>query len=349
MGNRSRPLVALLLAVASLLLILAPRRAEAAGALYLATEAAREERTELPLERTDVAIEIAGSVASATVTQRFKNPLPMPIEVVYAFPLPQRAAVDAMEMKIGSRTVTASIARRDEARAVYQSAVREGRRAALLEQEHGRPPSRWLRGMFGNIPNVERPCDRRRALPAHGRPPPTTPRPGWLTRLRTCCVEPAVTRVGTLPPIERELDRWTPIYGLSGSFYREHLSAKGAETGEKRRCVELALLLQLCSFNRRETFPRLLEPKTMRVAILSSLFVTVLFAATGCSVSGATRQSVTPTNVADTSSDPSYQPPGEMNLAIGDGKATQAKTELVSTMPAPNKRQIRRGLVHAAY
>lgn len=136
-------LFALLLGVTSLLVaprsafasVVAPAtRGPAGGALYLAA-GGKAGSTELPLERTDVDVEVAGSVASGTVTQRFKNPHAEPIEVVYAFPLPQRAAVDAMEMKIGARTVTASIARREEARTAYANAVREGRRAALLEQE----------------------------------------------------------------------------------------------------------------------------------------------------------------------------------------------------------------------
>jgi len=110
----------------------------AAGALYLATAGGgggAPSNQELPLERTDFDVDVAGAVVGATVTQRFTNTYKQPIEVVYAFPLPQRAAVDAMEMKIGQRVVTASIARRDEARTAYVQAVREGRRAALLEQE----------------------------------------------------------------------------------------------------------------------------------------------------------------------------------------------------------------------
>lgn len=92
-------------------------------------------QAELPLERTDVDLEVAGSIVGASVTQRFKNPYERPLEVVYVFPLPQRAAVDAMEMKVGKRTITASIAPREQARAAYTAAVQQGRRAALLEQE----------------------------------------------------------------------------------------------------------------------------------------------------------------------------------------------------------------------
>ena len=116
-----------------LVIALFPRLARAGGALYLAKGG--ERGAELPLERTDVEVDVTGSVVSASVSQRFTTSSKDPIEVVYLFPLPQHAAVDAMEMKIGQRTVKASIARRTEARAAYDRAIRQGQRAALLEQE----------------------------------------------------------------------------------------------------------------------------------------------------------------------------------------------------------------------
>jgi Ca-activated chloride channel family protein len=130
-----RAIVAMLCAV--LFVFLAPRTARAGGALFVAKDVhdPNAPTTELPLERTDVDVDVTGSIVGATVTQRFKNDQSKPIEVVYLFPLPQHAAVDAMEMKVGARTITASIARREEARAAYTAAVKEGRRAALLEQE----------------------------------------------------------------------------------------------------------------------------------------------------------------------------------------------------------------------
>ncbi|MBX3207006.1 MAG: hypothetical protein KF764_18310 [Labilithrix sp.] len=88
----------------------------------------------------------------------------------------------------------------------------------------------------------------------------------------------------------------------------------------------------------------------MRLAILSSLMLSVLFAATGCSVSGqATRHSSLPSsNIADTSRDPSWTPPGEMDLTIGDAPVAQTKTDVAESMPQPNKREILRHQLHAA-
>ena len=88
-----------------------------------------------PLKHTDVKAEISGFISRVIVTQRFENPFNEKIEAVYAFPLPQNAAVDDMTMIIGERTVRGKIFPREEARAVYEAAKTNGQVAALLDQE----------------------------------------------------------------------------------------------------------------------------------------------------------------------------------------------------------------------
>ena len=100
-----------------------------------AVDASGQLRPPCPLEHTDVDVDVAGFVARVTVTQRFVNPFDETIEAVYLFPLSADAAVDRMTMKIGDRTIAGRIARRDEARATYETARAEGRAASLLEQE----------------------------------------------------------------------------------------------------------------------------------------------------------------------------------------------------------------------
>lgn len=100
-----------------------------------AVDATGKLRPPCPLEHTDVDVDVAGLVARVTVTQRFVNPFDETIEAVYLFPLAADAAVDRMTMKIGDRTIAGRIARRDEARATYETARAEGRAASLLEQE----------------------------------------------------------------------------------------------------------------------------------------------------------------------------------------------------------------------
>src|SRR3989440_11190886 len=88
-----------------------------------------------PLKHTDVKAEISGFLARAVVTQEFENPFTEKIEAVYAFPLPQNAAVDVMTMTVGDRTVRGKILRREEAQAVYEAAKSSGQTASLLNQE----------------------------------------------------------------------------------------------------------------------------------------------------------------------------------------------------------------------
>ena len=89
----------------------------------------------LPMLDVRVEIEVTGPLVHGTVTQSFLNPTGEVIDTVYVFPLPERAAVHGMEMRIGSRRIRAVVKEREEAAAIYDAARREGRKAALTEQE----------------------------------------------------------------------------------------------------------------------------------------------------------------------------------------------------------------------
>ena len=89
----------------------------------------------VPLVHTDVALDVRGLVAAATVTQQYANSSKEPIEAVYVFPLPHDAAVYDMEIRIGNRVIRSVIKERAEAKRVYEAAKSEGKRAALLEEE----------------------------------------------------------------------------------------------------------------------------------------------------------------------------------------------------------------------
>jgi Ca-activated chloride channel family protein len=89
----------------------------------------------LPLRHTEVAAQVSGSITHVTVEQRFQNPYAQSIEAVYTFPLPHEAAVSDLEIRIGDRIVRGEIRKRQEAREIYEQAKRDGRVAALLDQE----------------------------------------------------------------------------------------------------------------------------------------------------------------------------------------------------------------------
>ncbi len=90
---------------------------------------------EAPLVAADIEIRVTGVIARAILTQRFKNPSKGWVEGKYVFPLPQNAAVDRLRMMIGKRFIEGEIKERKEAKAIYEKAKAEGKKAALVEQE----------------------------------------------------------------------------------------------------------------------------------------------------------------------------------------------------------------------
>lgn len=89
---------------------------------------------QLPLHGTTADVNIAGTIADVTVSQIYVNEGDTPLEAVYTFPASTRAAVYALEMTIGNRTITAQIKEKGEARRDYEAAKSEGKRTSLLEQ-----------------------------------------------------------------------------------------------------------------------------------------------------------------------------------------------------------------------
>ena len=89
----------------------------------------------LPLKSTQVEARIAGVIADVTITQRYKNEGQRPIEARYVFPGSTRAAVHAMQVRLGGRVLNAKIEEKQRARIQHETAKREGKTSALLEQE----------------------------------------------------------------------------------------------------------------------------------------------------------------------------------------------------------------------
>ncbi|MEG4629082.1 VIT domain-containing protein [Microcoleus sp. AR_TQ3_B6] len=104
------------------------------GGLFVKTQNTAREQV-FPLKQTEVKAKIAGNISRVEVVQKFENPFPESLEAVYVFPLPDEAAVDDMEIKIGERTIKADIKLREEALEIYEQARQQGRSAGLLEQE----------------------------------------------------------------------------------------------------------------------------------------------------------------------------------------------------------------------
>ncbi len=141
--NTGRTLVAAALALFSALLLvlwspdaladdIEARRAESP---YFHIKDGDPSVDQLPLKSTRVDVRIAGVIADVTVTQQYRNEGTRPIEAKYVFPAATGAAVHAMNVRIGDRLLTAQIREKQRARIEYETAKREGKTGALLEQE----------------------------------------------------------------------------------------------------------------------------------------------------------------------------------------------------------------------
>ncbi|GAA0414603.1 hypothetical protein Acor_09500 [Acrocarpospora corrugata] len=110
------------------------------------------ERGNLPLESVTVTAQLSGLTAGVEVAQGFRNPYDVSLEATYVFPLPPRAAVTAFSMEADDRVVAGLLKERGQARADYDRALAQGRRAAIAEED--RPDVFSIR--VGNIVPGER-------------------------------------------------------------------------------------------------------------------------------------------------------------------------------------------------
>ncbi|GHD08017.1 marine proteobacterial sortase target protein [Halioglobus japonicus] len=135
-----RCLPVLLLAGISLLLLVSTTvRAESTlndaetGQLYLQGDAPGYQPA--VLHGSSMSVDASGMIAVVTLKQVFSNPSDQWRKGVYAFPLPDDAAVRAMEMRIGERRIIGEIRERKEAQKAYKKARESGRKASLVEQQ----------------------------------------------------------------------------------------------------------------------------------------------------------------------------------------------------------------------
>src|ERR1700733_2377888 len=89
----------------------------------------------LAMVSSDVDVTVHGAIVEVSVAQTFRNDTDRVTEATYIFPLPADAAVSAMAITIGTRTIHAAIATRGDARKRYEDAVAAGVGAGVLEQE----------------------------------------------------------------------------------------------------------------------------------------------------------------------------------------------------------------------
>ncbi len=92
------------------------------------------QRIALPIDIT-ANIEISGMVAYAQIKQVFINPYNIELEGKYQFPLPENAAIKNLKVQVADKEIIGEIMEKKAAKAVYQKAKRQGKKASLVQQQ----------------------------------------------------------------------------------------------------------------------------------------------------------------------------------------------------------------------
>ena len=87
-----------------------------------------------PLKDTHAEVSVVGPIAEVELTQTYTNLGELPVDATYLFPASTKVAVHGMVIKIGERTLTAEIQKKEEARKTFEKAKAENKSASLLEQ-----------------------------------------------------------------------------------------------------------------------------------------------------------------------------------------------------------------------
>ena len=86
------------------------------------------------MQQSEVHFHISGIVANIRLKQSFHNDSTDWVEGRYVFPLPDQAAVNRLQIRIGERVIEGRIKEKSEAKKIYQKAKASGRKTGLIEQ-----------------------------------------------------------------------------------------------------------------------------------------------------------------------------------------------------------------------
>ncbi len=112
-------------------------------------ELADGQRVVLPLESTEVQLDVTPGLLEATVTQTFTNRTDTALEATYLYPLPAEATLTRFELHFRDRVIESVVREKNTAKKEYEAAKAEGRKAALLEQ---RDPSLFSTAVANFLP-----------------------------------------------------------------------------------------------------------------------------------------------------------------------------------------------------
>lgn len=94
----------------------------------------KTKRVALPVDVT-ANIEINGLVAYVQIKQVFINTYDIELDGKYQFPLPESSAVKHLNVKVADKEIIGQIMEKEAAKAVYQQAKKQGKKASLVQQQ----------------------------------------------------------------------------------------------------------------------------------------------------------------------------------------------------------------------
>ncbi|KVX02615.1 marine proteobacterial sortase target protein [Shewanella frigidimarina] len=84
---------------------------------------------------TQVSMDVSGLLNRVTVKQVFINDSDQWVNGRYLFPLPENAAVDSMQLRIGDKVIAGQIQPKKQALQTFENAKKHGKQASLLQQQ----------------------------------------------------------------------------------------------------------------------------------------------------------------------------------------------------------------------
>ncbi|WP_350978770.1 marine proteobacterial sortase target protein [Shewanella sp. AC34-MNA-CIBAN-0136] len=84
---------------------------------------------------TQVSMDVSGLLNRVTVKQVFINDSDQWVNGRYLFPLPETAAVDSMQLRIGDKVIAGQIQPKKQALQTFETAKKQGKQASLLQQQ----------------------------------------------------------------------------------------------------------------------------------------------------------------------------------------------------------------------
>jgi len=156
----------------------------------------------IPLLGVHYAVTLHGLSVTATVSQRFRNAEPQPVEALLLFPLPEEAAIHGLTVRLGDRTLRGEIAEREEAFQQYDEALAGGHGAFLLDQER---PNLFQLSVGSLLPGQEATVETRLTWTAR-------PEGRGVRLLLPTSLSPRYTPAHATAEERAEIDRITPEY-----------------------------------------------------------------------------------------------------------------------------------------